>query len=152
VLRAPFGLELCKAGFGGMPCYPVANNTRNWLLRCAFGGFLGVCDGEAVRSDGVVNRCIAVFSAEAFPDTSGQTPMPRTSCLVAFFAFYATYPTKAHPLRLVTPPKPPDPVALSRKRGGNSRVLPLRRWDQGEPPLWPPLAEIARLAKTAVLP
>jgi hypothetical protein len=50
------------------------------------------------------------------------------------------------------PPKSPDPAALSCKRGRKSLVLRLCRNPPGTPRLWPHLAEIAMLAKTAFSP
>jgi hypothetical protein len=69
-----------------------------------------------------------------------------------FFAFFAPFSTKLRPLRLTIPVKPPNPAAISRKRGQKTPVLPPRRKPPGTPPPWPHLAEIARLAKTAYLP
>jgi hypothetical protein len=55
-------------------------------------------------------------------------------------------------IRLVFQAKPPDPAALSRKCGTKTLILPPRRKPVGTPRLWPHLAEIARLGKTALLP
>jgi hypothetical protein len=69
-----------------------------------------------------------------------------------FFAFFAPLPAKTHPLRLVIPVKLPDPAALSRKRGRKTPILRPCRNPPGTPLLWPHLAEIGMLAKTAFLP
>jgi hypothetical protein len=55
-------------------------------------------------------------------------------------------------ISLVIPVKSPDPAAISRKRGQKSLILRLSRSSPGTPPLWPHLAEITRLGKTAHLP
>jgi hypothetical protein len=55
-------------------------------------------------------------------------------------------------IRLVFLVKPPDSAALSRKRGGKTPISPPHRNHPGTPHLWPHLAEIARLAKTALSP
>jgi hypothetical protein len=69
-----------------------------------------------------------------------------------FFAFFAPFPAKTRLLRLAIPQKPPDPAAIPSKRGTKPPILPPRRTPSGTPRLWPHLAEIERLAKTAFLP
>jgi hypothetical protein len=77
----------------GSPHYPGANNTRNWLLRCAFGGFLGVCCGEAVGCDGVVSRRIAYLRRR-------QPPTPFAGCTSVFFCIFSPQHTE---ICLLTP-------------------------------------------------
>jgi hypothetical protein len=69
-----------------------------------------------------------------------------------FSAFFAPFSAKTRPLRLVIPVKSPDFAALSRKHGVKTPILPPHRKHPGTPRLWPHLAEIVRLAKTALLP
>jgi hypothetical protein len=69
-----------------------------------------------------------------------------------FFAFFAPFPAKTRSFRLVIPAKSPEPAALSCKRGEKSLVLRLRRTPPGTPRLWPHLAALPRLDKTAFLP
>jgi hypothetical protein len=69
-----------------------------------------------------------------------------------FFAFFTPLPAKTRPRHLAIPPNPPDPAALSRKCGEKTLFLSPQRKPPGTPRLWPHLAELARLAKTALLP
>jgi hypothetical protein len=69
-----------------------------------------------------------------------------------FFAFLVMSFAKMGLICLVFRAKSLDFAALSRKRGGETPVLRLRRKPLGAPRLWPRLAGIKRRGKTAVLP
>jgi hypothetical protein len=69
-----------------------------------------------------------------------------------FFAFFTLFSAEIRPIRLVIPPKPPESATISRKCGGKTPISPPHRKPPGTPRLWPHLAEIAKLAKTAVWP
>jgi hypothetical protein len=85
--------------------------------------------------------------------TVGGSPLrPAPDNRSRFFAFFAMLPAKLRPLRLAIPVKTPNPAAISRKRDTKTPILRSQRNPLGTPPLWPHLAEIARLAKTAFLP
>jgi hypothetical protein len=56
------------------------------------------------------------------------------------------------PFRVDIPVKSSDSAAISRKCGEKTPFLSPHRNHPGTPHLWPHLAEIARLAKTALSP
>jgi hypothetical protein len=69
-----------------------------------------------------------------------------------FSALFTPVSAKTHPLRLVFQAKSPVLATLSRKRGKKAPILRPQRNHPDTPRLWPHLAGIARLAKTALLP
>jgi hypothetical protein len=82
----------------------------------------------------------------------GNPRRPALDIRSRFFTFFAPFPAKMRPLRLVFQAKLPNPATISRKCGEKPPILRLQRNHPGIPRLWPHLAQIARLAKTALSP
>jgi hypothetical protein len=75
----------------------------------------------------------------------GRPRRPVPAVRSRFCAFFTPFPAKTHRSSLVIPVKPPNPAAISPKRGKKVPILGLHRNPQSTPRLWSHLAMIARL-------